>query len=106
MLRAGGSYEARLMDLDRNEYELFLQVILDRNDNWEKRGYDSPVLRIYTVKDEGEVTAAVKLTREQGIELGKKLKIIVEKERGYDSESAEEKLFEILRLKGIMSKTQ
>jgi kynurenine 3-monooxygenase len=103
IIRDGGSYHINFRDLDGNEYELFLKVIHDKSDDWSKRGYDAPLLRIYLQKDKGEVTTAVKISWNQGIELGKKLKPLVEKKDGYYSESHAEHIFEILRLKGNLS---
>jgi kynurenine 3-monooxygenase len=103
MFRDGGSYDLMFRDLNGNEYELFLKVIRDKSDDWAKRGYDAPLLRIYLQKDKGKVTTAIKISWKQGIELAKKLKPLVEKKNGYYSESDAEHIFEILRLKGNLS---
>ena len=103
IIRDGGSYELRFRDFNGDEYELFLQVIRDRSNDFTKRGYDAPLLRTLSQKDKGEAATAVKISWNQGIELGKKLKPLVEKKDGYYSESHAEHIFEILRLKGSLS---
>ena len=100
IIRDGGSYIAAFNDSKGNEYELNLNVVLDRKDDWKRIGYDLPLLLIYKKGDQGEIKTAIQLSWEQGIELGEKLKIIVDRDNGYYSESRAEELFQILRQRG------
>ena len=104
IIRDGGSYTTGFGDSDGNEYEMELQVILDKKSNWNRIGYDAPILRIYKKEDKREGKTAIKLSWEQGIELGKKLKGLLEEEKDHRSGSRAEELFEILRHKGNIPK--
>ena len=98
--RDGGSYSITFRDVEKNEYEMELKVIIDRNNDYRLIGYKAPVLVIYNSKNAGEIKASESLSWDQGIKLGEKLKILVDREKGFYSESDEERIFEILRNKG------